>query len=411
MPSDAPRPHLIPVSPENLLNPVQLYRDLRTQEPVYWSDVVNAWFISRYDDVLACLRDPNLSADRLKLFENQMGALGSGVVQDFLDISRRQMQMKDGSEHLRLRRQAGPGFSPQALDAWRPAIRRTMDLLLERVQAHGRMDVVKDISYELPPIIIAELLGIPAEHRERFQAWAAPMAAFTNPAPGADMLALAKAANSGILELSHYLADVVEKRRHNPGQDALSLIVNAQEQGKMSLDELVANAIVILSAGHLTTTDQISNAVHDLLAHPEQFQKLREDPSLLKSTVEEVIRFNPAVPWTFRIAVRDFELRGRTIKAGAVVFLGLAAANRDPAVFPEPDQFDITRDSVHQKHMAFGFGPHHCLGAGLARRELEIVIEELLHRMPGLRLDAEKPPKVKCHSLLFRGFESLHVQW
>ncbi|QRN92934.1 cytochrome P450 [Archangium violaceum] len=409
--SNAARPQLNPVSPENLTNPVPLYHELRTHEPVYWSDAVHAWFVSRYDDVLACLRDPHLSANRLKLFENQMSALGTDVIRDYMAVSSRQMQMRDGVDHLRLRRQASPGFSPQALDAWRPTIRRTMEMLVDRVLPLRRMNLVKELSYQLPPLVIAELLGIPAQDRGRFQQWAWPMAAFSQPTPGADILTLARQANEATIEMSRYLVGTIEERRHSPGHDVLSRMVQAQQDGQMTLDELVANAIVILSAGHLTTTDQFSNAIHDLLAHPDQFQKLKDDPSLLRSAVEEIIRFNPAVPFTFRIATRDIQLRGRNIRPGDIVFLGLAAANRDPAVFPDPDRFDITRDSVHQKHMSFGFGSHHCLGAGLARRELEIAIEVLLHRIPGLQRDESEVPRLKCHSLLFRGLEALHVKW
>jgi len=167
----------------------------------------------------------------------------------------------------------------------------------------------------------------------------------------------------------------------------------------------------MLIAGHTTTTDQISNLVHDLLTHPEQLQMVRNNPSLLPTAVEESLRFHPAVPFHYRIAAEDIPLRGRTIRKGDVVFFGLAAANRDPQHFHEPDRFDITRDAMAQKHMSFSFGPHHCLGANLARRELEIGLEILLERMPRLRLDEERPPRQKAESLVFRGFHSLHIRW
>jgi len=401
------------VSPENLLDPVELYKELREHDPVHWSEPVQSWVLTRHDDVVNGFRHPRLSADRSQFLEHQIRLLGltPDVIQNIIDSLRLQMVNADGAPHLRLRRLAGPGFTPQLLDTLRPAIRSTMNMLVERVQPLGRMELVKDLSYQLPPLIICELLGVPAEDRERFQEWGRTIVQFASPTVGVDLVDLASRANKAMGDLSEYLAGVIENRRDTQGRDALSLMIQSQEGGGLSKAEVLANAVLLLSAGHLTTTDQLSNAVHELLSHPEQFQKLREDPSLIKSAVEEVVRFRPAVPFIHRVAAETFELRGQTIQKGSIVFLGMAAANRDPAVFPDPDTFDITRDHFHQKHIGFGFGPHHCLGAGLARRELEIALEVLIERLPNLRLDEAQEPQVKCGSLLFRGFDSLHVRW
>jgi cytochrome P450 PksS len=188
-------------------------------------------------------------------------------------------------------------------------------------------------------------------------------------------------------------------------------MVNSQDPKRMSLEEVVANTQLMLNAGHMTTTDQLSNLVHDVLAHPDQLQLLRENPHLIPSAVQESLRYRPSVPFHFRIIAEDMQLRGKTLRKGDVVFLGIAAANHDPRVFPEPERFDINRDSVQQKHLTFSFGPHHCMGAGLARRELEIGLEVLLQRLPDLRLDEAKPPQHKCASLVFRGFTSLNLRW
>jgi cytochrome P450 PksS len=405
---------LNPASPENLLDPLPLYKELRENDPVHWSSVLNAWFITRYDDVLNCFRDPRLSANRMKFYEAQLGPLGQlgpGLIDNLLWSLSHQMSMRDGLEHVQMRRRTGVGFSPQALDAWRPAIRQTAEHLVERVQLDGRMDVVKAVSSQLPPIVISEFLGIPLEERDKFLEWSHPIADFNAPAAGTDVVALARRANTAIGELLDYLKALIEKRRQHPGQDALSQMVQAQQEGRMTLDELVSNTSLILFAGHTTTTDQISNGLYALLTHPEELQKLQADLSLVRPAVEEMLRFNPAVPFMHRIAAVDFELRGKAIKKGDVVFMGLAAANRDPQAFPEPDRFDIGRDHLHTKHMSFTFGPHHCMGAGLARRELEIAFEVLLTRLPGLRLDEEIQPRLKCHSLMFRGFEELPVRW
>jgi cytochrome P450 PksS len=408
-PLPADRPNLNPTSPENLIDPVPLYRELRSEEPIHWSEPLQAWLITRYEDVSACFRDPRLSANRTELFaQHQLGGLGPERVQDYLRVSGQSMLMQDGANHTRLRRQSNQGFTPQALENWRPLIHRTVESLLDRVQAQGHMDVATDLSGPLPSRVMAELFAIPAEDRERFQAWAHPMATFFGAAIG-DVQAAALAANAAAREFTQYLSHLIEVRRRAPGQDLLSLILHAQEEGRMSVDELVATVVLILVAGHVTTIDQLSNGVNDLLRHPDQLERLRTHPGLLKSAVEEMLRFHPAVPFMHRIVAEDLELRGRTLRRGQLVFLGLAAANRDPAVFPDPDRFDVAREP--NPHRAFAFGPHMCLGAGLARRELEIATEALLRRMPGLRLDPERAPRLKCNSLLFRGFDSLPVRW
>ncbi|KFA88182.1 cytochrome P450 [Archangium violaceum] len=403
-----------PASPKNLLEPVPFYARLREVDPVYWSDAVHAWFITRHDDVLNCFRDPRLSANRMGFYQAQLGPLeqiGPGLIDNLMLSLTHQMSMRDGPEHVRMRRQTSVGFSPQALDAWRPAIRHTAEQLVARVKSQGRMDVVKAVSRQLPPIVIADFLGIPQEDRDKFLEWSEPIADFNAPAAGTDVVALARRGNVAIGELVDYLKALIEKRRHDPGQDALSQMLQAQEAGRMTLDELVSNTSLILFAGHTTTTDQISNGLYALLTHPEELHKLQSDLGLMRSAVEEMLRFNPAVPYMHRIAAETFELRGKTIKKGDVVFMGLAAANRDPQAFPDPDRFDISRDHLHTKHMAFTFGAHHCIGAGLARRELEITFEVLLTNLPGLRLDEDQAPQLKCHSMMFRGFESLPVRW
>ncbi len=400
-----------PVSPENLLDPVPLYEEMRKNAPVFWSDLVQAWFITRNEDVMNCFRDSRLSANRTRFYEAQLRGMDVEVIRELMQSLSHQVGMKDGAEHQRLRRQVNPGFTPQMLDSWRPAIRRIMEMLVDRVEPMGRMDLFLDIAHQLPVLVIAEILGIPAEDRERFQAWVQPIAEFTSPSLGVDVAALARRATASMKEFNAYLLGVIQERRRTPGDDVLSRMIHNQEGGGMSEDELVANVNLILSAGHVTTTDLLSNTVHDLLAHPDQYQKLREDRGLLASAVEEAIRFTPSMPFIHRIAVEDVQLHGKTIRKGDVVFLGLSSANRDPEAFPDPDTFDITRSPSPQKNMAFAFGPHYCLGSGLARREVEIALDVLLERLPGLRLDERIPPRVKCHTLLFRGFDSLPVRW
>jgi cytochrome P450 len=405
------------VSPENLQNPVPLYKELRETDPVHWSNEMGAWFITRYADVVNGFRDPRLSADRSALTEQQMMPLGADLARDFGELTRWMMINRDGTDHTKIRRQASPGFTPQALDVYLPAIRNIMRTLVDRVKHLGHMDVVKEITFQLPPLTLAEFLDVSPEDRTRFQAWAGPLADFFTPKPDANIVELARLAHEAMKELRDYLANLIERRRHvlAPGQDAnqdmISRMLHAQQVGKLSIQELVSNSFLMISAGHTTTTDQLSNGIHDLLTYQDQFELLKENRTLLKSAVDEMLRFNPATPFTFRIALTEFQLHGRTIRKGDRVFLGIAAANRDPSVFPEPDRFTITRNHFEQKHLSFGFGPHHCLGVGLARRQLEVAIEHLMDHLPGLRLDETQPPHIKNHGLAFRGFDSLPVRW
>jgi cytochrome P450 PksS len=404
------QPDLNVVSPENLLNPYPLYRRLRESDPVHWSETAQAWFVTRHEDVTACFRDPRMSANRAQLFvEHQLVGVGAEVIKDSLEMQRRQMLNNDGAEHARLRRNANPGFTLQVMDGLRPAIRQAADKLLDRVQQQGRMDLVPAFSEPFPLHIITELFAIPEQDRATFQRWSNEGVALFAAPIGADIKDLAIRSNTAVKNFLEYVGGLIEERRTKPGRDMLSIMIHAQEEGRLNVDELLANVNLISIAGHITMVDQFSNSVHTLLTHPEQLQLLKGNPSLMKSAVEELLRYSPAMPFIHRIATEDFELRGRTIQRGQIVFLGMAAANRDPAVFPDPDRFDITRQS--NKHLAFAFGPHACLGSTLARYDLEIGLGALLERMPGLSMDEEQPARVKCHNLVFRGFDSLPVRW
>jgi cytochrome P450 len=399
------------LDPDNLAHPAALYEELREQEPVHWSPLVGAWFVSRHEDVMACFKDPRMSADRLKFFEYQIRGLEKEVIREFMETTRNQMVMRVGMDHLRMRRQVGAGFTPQRLEALFEPIRATLHELLDGVWTRGRMNLARDISYPMPTRVIADLLGVPPEDRERFQGWSDRLADFAAPAAGAPMLDVARRANQAMMEMKAYFLPLLQARREQPTPDLLTLLVQAQEQGQLSSGELLANAILLLFAGHTTVTDQLSNCMHDLLTHPAQLRLLRERPEWVRSAVEEGLRLHPAVPFIFRVAVEDVRLRGQLIRAGDVVFLGLAAANRDPRAFEDPERFDITREPPPSRHLAFGFGAHHCIGAGLARRQLEAAVTLLLERLPGLRLDETLPVRVKCHSLTFRGFDQLPVRW
>lgn len=401
---------LNPVSLTNLLNPNPLYQHLQQSEPVCWAEPIQSWIVTRYEDVTACFRDPRLSADRTKIFiEHQLRDVGVDPIKEFLRIVERQMLMKDGAEHARLRRNANPGFSLQALEPWRAMIRQTTEMLVDKAHKAGRMDLVADFAEPLPVRVIMDLFAIPSKDWEAFQQWSLDNTRLFGITTEGNVKEVAIKTNEAIVNLFNYLKDFIQERREKPGRDMLSWMINAQEEGRLDEGELISNAILIVTAGHVTTVDQLSNGVYALLTHPEQLARLNEDPTLIKSAVEEILRFCPSVPFIHRIATEDMELRGRTIKRGQVVFLGMAAANRDPEAFPDPERFDITRGA--NKHLAFAFGPHTCIGATLARYDLEVGLGTLFQRLPNMRLDKERPPRFKYHSLVFRGFDALPVCW
>lgn len=398
------------VHPENMVDPHPLYHHLRATDPVHWSEMVQAWFVTKHEDVMACFKDPRFSAVRTQMFaiHQLRGAGGPELLKDYIDVQSKMMLMKDGEDHTRLRRHANPRFTIQVIDDFRPTIRRIVDELLTKAQDAKQMDLSRDFAEPLPLRVIMELFDIPQKDREEFRTWSNTVVHYFGAATGDPKEAAIKA-NTAMAQLREYMTGIIHERRAKPGRDMLSLLIQAQSEGRIDEDEVVASAILILPAGHVTTVDQITNGVHALLTHPDQLRKLKENPALMRSAVEEILRYGPAVPFMHRIAKEDVELRGRTIKAGQLVFLGLSAASRDPAVFKDPDTFDITRES--NRHLAFGFGPHTCLGAALARREVEIAIEMLFQRMPNLSLDEQKPVSIRCNSLVFRGFESLPVRW
>jgi cytochrome P450 PksS len=313
------------------------------------------------------------------------------------------MLMKDSSLHARLRRIASASFTKSALDAWQPIVQKVVDELLDRVQAMGQMDLVTDFAQPLPAIVIAEMFGIAPEDRGSFQHWSDDIAKFFGGTFG-NIEEDGHRANDAIVKLEQHFLNLIALRRQTPGNDLMSHLITHQEQGRLDAEELTAQCVLILVAGHITMIDQLCNGVYTLLKHPDQLQKLHEQPELIKLAVEEILRFNSSVPFIHRIVRKNLEIRGRLIAKGQVVFLGLASANHDPEQFSEPERFDITRQP--NKHIAFSVGPHVCLGAELARRELSLGLATLFRRYPELRF-TEQPPELRCDSLMFRGFKSV----
>jgi cytochrome P450 len=375
-------------------DPVCLQPDIDGQTPI--------WFLTRYDDVELLLRDDDcfVRDERNALPPEQV--YRPDALHVLLDSH---MLNKDGAEHRRLRTLVGKAFTPARTRALRPHIQSIADQLIDGVQERGEMDLIADYAFQVPTIVISELLGVPVEDRQRFKAWSD---AFVGPA-----LDAASQARAGQLlqEFVEYLRALFAARRQAPQDDLISALVHAQEADDLlSEEELFSTVVLLIVAGHETTVNLIGNAVLGLLRQPEARRLLVEDSSLMEAAVEEFLRYDSPVERALvRWAARDIVLGGRQIKRGDMVVGILGAANRDPAHFAEPERLDLHRRP--QRHLAFGHGAHYCLGAALARLEGEIALNTLLRRLPNLRLAVPESELVWRTVPIFRGLLALPVTW
>jgi cytochrome P450 len=368
------------VDPAVLADPHPVLAELRESGPVHRLDGstgVPVWMVTRYDDVLAALSDPRLSND-----PHHASALTEVLRGDFLS---RSMIGADPPEHTRLRRLVSKAFTARRVEGLRPRVQEITDALLDRITPRGSADLVAEFGLPLPITVIGELLGVPETDRDRFREWTDEM--LDRPFdPGSD-LALVTAARE---RMHGYLADLVAAKRARPADDLLTDLVEATDEGeRLDTQELLAMTFLLLIAGYVTTVSLIGNGTLALLRHPEQLDRLRADLSLVPQAVEELLRFDgPVNPGLTRFALEDLEIGGVRIPRGDMVMLAIAAADRDPRRYPDPDRLDV--GAVDPGHLAFGHGMHYCLGAPLARLEGQIAFTAMLTRLPGLALAARE---------------------
>jgi hypothetical protein len=389
--------------PEVRANPYPFYHELRSADPVHWDEAMGFWALTRYADVAFAFHDPRFSrAQGLRAGMNRLPEAERERARPVYDSFSKTIAYSDPPYHTRLRGLANKAFTPRAVEQMRPRVQHIVDELLDAVQIAGRMDVIRDLAQPLPLIVIAEMLGLPTQDRMRLKQWSDDQFAVlgvVRRAPG-----LMDKAVQSLTEWGEYLVALVEERRQRPQPDLLSALVAAEDEGRrLTRDELVANVAQILAAGHETTTNLIGNGVLALLRHPDQMQKLRDDPALVTSAAEEIMRYDNPVQVVYRSAAEEVELGGKRIGQGQLVNLVLGAANRDPAQFEAPDRFDLSRRE--SKHVGLGLGIHFCLGAPLARLEGQVALTTLLRRMPNLRLDADALEWQE--SPTFRGLKAL----
>lgn len=390
-------------------DPYPTYAWMREHEPIGVRELDGGtalvYWVTRYADGVGVLRDPRFSSAR------EIGGLhGPGVPERFRRLGAllaHMMLLQDEPDHMRLRGLVNKAFTSRVVAGLRPRVETIVDHLIGATMARGtgRMDVIRDLATPLPVMVIAELLGVPVNDQSRLKRWSDDIAVLLD--GSVRMAGIPQAADS-MGELGQYLRGVIADRRRDPRPDLISALLAAHDrEDVLSEDELIANCVLLLLAGHETTTNLIGNGALALLRHPDQLARLRRDRGLAPSTVEECLRYDAPVQLTSRRAVEDLVLGGVPIGKEAEVDVFIGSTNRDGALFEEPDRFDVGRGATN--HLAFGHGAHFCLGAPLARLEGEIALGRLAARLPRLELETEDPPRRP--GLVLRGLSALPVRF
>jgi pimeloyl-[acyl-carrier protein] synthase len=371
---------------ERLQNPYPLFDRLRDEDPVHWCEPMKLWLVTRYDDVLTGLKDTNLSSNRMEMYVQALPDSIKQRARPLLDHISKWIQLTDEPDHGRLRKLVNLAFTPKVIKALRGRIVSLTYEFLDAAPLGQAFDIVKQLCYPLPATVICELLGIPTCDRDAFYVATGRLMQFSTRG-GPTLKDYAQEAGEALQQLVSMFRELVEDRRRRPREDLLSALVSAEADGtRLSNEELYAMCVFIFLAGHETTTNGLASGILALGRHPDQFNALKADPSrLVTGAVEEVLRFESPVTRAVRQARTDSEMSGKKIAAGQLVVLLLGAANRDPAQFAEPNRFDIARNP--NRHLAFGYGIHFCLGAALARLEMEMAFGAIATRMPRMRLE------------------------
>jgi cytochrome P450 len=391
--------HLL--DPDVLANPYPLFHRLRSEDPVHWDPFLHAWVVTRYADVLEVLH--TFSADRTPT-PAQLELMGLTQLSPIAELMVKQMLFMDAGQHARLRGLASRAFTPARIEVLRSHIVEIVSRLLDSFEGRGSVDVIAELGEPLPAIITAEMLGLPVGDRHQLKQWSANFAEMLgnfqhNPEHAPTVLRT-------VQEMTAYFQNAVAEIRKHPREGLIHSLLTAEIDGdRLSDEEVVANAIITMIGGQETTTNLIGNGILTLLRHPEQLGKLRANLDLIPSAVEEMLRFESPSQHTARLAPQDRELGGKRIQKRQAVIAVMAAANRDPERFPDPDCFDIERSD--NRHLAFGYAAHFCFGAPLARLEGQIVFDSLLRRFPKFHLQPQN--LVWRTNLGLRGLTSLKI--
>lgn len=390
-----------PFAPEHRANPYPIFNHVREIAPVHRA-ADGSWVVTRWADANSMLRDPRFGSDPVLLRGQAAEQASQSAIRQ---VGTSVMMFLDPPDHTRLRGLVSKAFSPRVVESLRPKVQTLVDDLLDSVAAAGRMDVVADLAYPLPVAVICELLGVPPVDHDTFRQWSSDASRLLD-GPGLPP----DVANQGVaagMQLFGYFTDLVEARRAEPGDDLLSLMIAAEEEGdRLSHAELITTATLLFVAGHETTSNLVGNAVLALLNHPEELQRLRADPSLVRTAVEEAFRWDPAVQFIARITKEELEIGGHQIGAGEQVIAIVGAVNRDPDQFEDPDRFDVGRQD--NRHLTLSAGAHFCLGAALARVEAQTAVGTLVERFGDTMELRTTDLRWREHQVL-RGLEELEV--
>ena len=413
--SDPPRPEVSSASastpplslyrllePAVLADPYPLYERLRREDPVHWDPYLHSWVVTRYSDVITVLHD--FSAARTPT-PQQLSAIGLSKLTPLARVMVKQMLFLDPPSHSRIRGLAACAFTPARVAALRNRIQQLADKLLDAVAPNGRMDVLADFAEPLPAIVTSELFGVSTEFALQLKTWSAKFAEMLgnfqhNPDRIPSML-------DTIENLTEFFRKAVEEQKKKPCPGLVHSLVKAELEGdRLTEEEIIANCIITLVGGLETTTNLIGNGVLTLLRHPDEMQRLRSDPSLIVSAVEELLRYESPSQHTARLAPADVTLGDKSIRKRQAVIAVMGAGNRDPERFPDPNRLDLARQD--NRHLAFGWAAHFCFGAPLARLEGQVAFATLLSRFPNLILEA--PPIEWRENLGLRGLRALYVK-
>jgi cytochrome P450 len=393
-----------PLSEEQLEDPYSFYAEARREEPVFYSPAFHMWVVTRYADARAVLGNPQLFSSRktidpiVEIAPEAYAVLATGPVPVPVLVN------SDPPDHGRFRRVLNRSFSPPRMRLLEPAIRDITNAGLDSIEPLGRADVMQAFAFPIPAQVITRLLGVGDEHAERLMWWGRSLIALISSALSTEQQV---AAASDVANLQRFMADLVERKRAQPGDDIASQML-ASGEDTFTDGELVFQLTGLLVAGHETTSYMIGNAIHLLLRQPERWRAVVGEPSLIPAAIEETLRIDSSVPTFIRTATEDTELAGRRIAKGENVLVAYASVNHDEEQFTDPATFDLHRTG--NVHMGFGHGIHSCVGAPLARLEGRVILEALASRLPSLRL---VPHQSLRHfpQIIFRGFERLDVEW
>jgi len=366
------------MAPEVVNDPHTYYRALREAEPIHFNEKWGGWVLTNYDDVVQVLRDQyRFSSDRMGFLARELSEEQKGGYAPIFEVLSRWFVFADPPFHTRLRLLLNPLFTPKIVGTFRPMVQEIVRGLLDELEPTGRMEVVREFAYQVPMSVILALIGMPDLDREKIKHWSEQIGVFFF--IRADEPRRREIACEGVTAMVDYIRPLLEEKKKDPGDDIIGVLVKAQREGGLSDMDVISTIILLIFGGHETTMNLITNGTLALMRHPDEWERLHNEPEIVEKAVEELLRYDGSVKTTVRWAKEDVKLKGTTFKQGERLLIALSAANRDPAQFSNPDSLDLTRDP--NAHVAFAHGIHTCIGGPLARMEAQEALLEMTKRL------------------------------